>query len=404
MWHGRSFILKNTLSIIGRKRKMFVDDLEQHQQNIKKIVQGSAFLILGGAGSIGQAVVKEIIKRKPEKLHVVDISENNLVELTRDIRNSFHQLSLDFKVFALDINSVEYDAFFEADGAYDFVLNMSALKHVRNEKDQFTLMRMISVNVLATEKTLRQSISKGVKKYFSVSTDKSSNPVNLMGATKKMMEMCLLRASNDIHVTSARFANVAFSDGSLLHGFQERINKHQPIAAPDDVRRYFITAQEAGELCLMAFLLGKNRDIFFPKIGNELRATNLVDIAANYIKEVGYKPFLCRNEVEAINLAKNSQDSAVWPLLVTKSDTTGEKQEEEFYTKSETVDNSVFIDVGVIKNSDIKDWADLKRFEKEIGKLKQKGFWTKSQLLDACQGLVSDLDHIEKGMYLDEKI
>ena len=226
----------------------------------------SSFLVIGGAGSIGQAVVKEVFKRNPKKLHVVDISENNLVELVRDIRSSFGYIAGDFKTYALDIGSIEYDAFIESDGKYDYVLNLSALKHVRSEKDPFTLMRMIDVNIFNTEKTLQQSIDSGVKKYFCVSTDKAANPVNMMGASKRIMEMFIMRKSKDIKISTARFANVAFSDGSLLHGFDQRIKKRQPIVAPNDIKRYFVIPKESGELCLMSCIFGENRDIFFPKL------------------------------------------------------------------------------------------------------------------------------------------
>ena len=228
------------LNLIGRKNELFSTDVTRHSEELYNIVSNSSFLVLGGAGSIGQAVVKEIFKRNPRKIHVVDISENNLVELVRDIRSSFGYISGDFKTYALDIGSVEYDAFIHQDGVYDYVLNLSALKHVRSEKDPFTLMRMINVNVMNTDKTIQQSITKGVRKYFCVSTDKAANPVNMMGASKRIMEMFLMRRSQEICISTARFANVAFSDGSLLHGFNQRIQKQQPIVAPSDIKRYFV--------------------------------------------------------------------------------------------------------------------------------------------------------------------
>ena len=241
-------------------------NIKNNKLDLENIVSKSKFLVLGGAGSIGQAVTKEIFKRDPLKLHVVDISENNMVELVRDIRSSFGYINGDFQTFALDIGSSEYDAFWEADGEYDYVLNLSALKHVRSEKDPFTLMRMINTNIINTDKTLEQSIAKGVKKYFCVSTDKAANPVNMMGASKRIMEMFIHRKSEQIDVSMARFANVAFSDGSLLHGFNKRIEKKQPIVAPNDIRRYFVIPKESGELCLMSCIFGENRDIFFPKL------------------------------------------------------------------------------------------------------------------------------------------
>jgi len=211
--------------LIGRNKQLFAEDIKNHSIELERIVSSSSFLVLGGAGSIGQAVVKEIFSRNPLKLHVVDISENNMVELVRDLRSSFGYIEGDFQTFALDIGSVEYDSFISSDGKFDYVLNLSALKHVRSEKDPFTLMRMVNVNILNTEKTINQSIKNKSKKYFCVSTDKAANPVNMMGASKRIMEMFANRKSQEISVSMARFANVAFSDGSLLHGFNQRLEK-----------------------------------------------------------------------------------------------------------------------------------------------------------------------------------
>ena len=221
--------MKNILNLIGRSVPLFLKDIEEKEAELMSKVTASKFLVLGGAGSIGQAVTKEIFKRNPKKLHIVDISENNMVELVRDLRSSLGYIKGDFQTFSLDIGSMEYDAFIESDGDYDYVLNLSALKHVRSEKDPFTLMRMIDVNVFNTDKTIEQSIRKGTKKYFCVSTDKAANPVNMMGASKRIMEMFLMRRSAEIDISTARFANVAFSDGSLLYGFDQRIKKNQPI-------------------------------------------------------------------------------------------------------------------------------------------------------------------------------
>ena len=272
--------MTSILKLIGRERELFSTDIEIAENELSETVRESKFLVLGGAGSIGQAVTKEIFKRNPAKLHVVDISENNLVELVRDIRSSFGYIPGDFRTFALDIGSVEYDAFFKADGGYDYILNLSALKHVRSEKDPYTLMRMVDVNVFNTDKTLKQAIEAGARKYFCVSTDKAANPVNMMGASKRIMEMFLMRRSLQMDISTARFANVAFSDGSLLHGFNQRLEKRQPIVAPNDVRRYFVTPKESGELCLMSCIFGGNRDIFFPKLSEELHLISFADIAS----------------------------------------------------------------------------------------------------------------------------
>ncbi|TPN87872.1 UDP-N-acetylglucosamine 4,6-dehydratase [Aquimarina algicola] len=392
------------LKLIGRNTELFSEDIEAKKIELEGIVSKSSFLVIGGAGSIGQAVTKEIFKRNPKKLHVVDISENNLVELVRDIRSSFGYIDGDFKTFALDIGSIEYDAFIDADGKYDYVLNLSALKHVRSEKDPFTLMRMINVNIFNTEKTLLQSIDKGTKKYFCVSTDKAANPVNMMGASKRIMEMYLMRRSKDIKISTARFANVAFSDGSLLHGFDQRIKKRQPIVAPNDIKRYFVIPKESGELCLMSCIFGDNRDIFFPKLNENLHLISFADIAIKYLKDLGYEPYLCKDEDEARDLIKTLPKEGKWPCLFSSSDTTGEKDYEEFFTDKEVLDMNRFQNLGIIKNDLHFDEEALETFTKKIHNLKQNRKWDKKDLVDLFFEMIPDFGHKETGKYLDSKM
>lgn len=392
------------LKLIGRSEKLFNNDIRSHKEELSKIVSNSKFLVLGGAGSIGQAVTKEIFKRKPLKLHIVDISENNLVELVRDIRSSYGYIDGDFKTYALDIGSEEYDAFFESDGHYDYVLNLSALKHVRSEKDPFTLMRMINVNIFNTDKTIQQSIKKGVKKYFCVSTDKAANPVNMMGASKRIMEMFVNRRSKDINVSMARFANVAFSDGSLLHGFNKRIEKKQPIVAPNDIRRYFVIPQESGELCLMSCIFGENRDVFFPKLNENLNLIKFSDIAVLYLKQKGLEPVICDTEEEARNYFNNKKTDHNWPCLFTKSDTSGEKDFEEFFTENEKLELNKFEKLGVIKNELNYQNEKLLFFEKEILKLKRSKTWDKEKIKDIFNYMIPDFGHKETGKFLDSKM
>jgi FlaA1/EpsC-like NDP-sugar epimerase len=392
------------LSLIGREKELFISDINNHENELKDIVSNATFLVLGGAGSIGQAVTKEIFKRNPKKLHVVDISENNMVELVRDIRSSFGYINGDFQTFALDIGSIEYDAFIKADGKYDFVLNLSALKHVRSEKDPFTLMRMIDVNIFNTEKTMKQAAENGSKKYFCVSTDKAANPVNMMGASKRIMEMFLMRRSADIAISTARFANVAFSDGSLLHGFNQRIQKRQPIVAPKDIKRYFVIPKESGELCLMSCIFGENRDIFFPKLSESLHLITFADIAVKYLANLGYKPHLCESEDEARELAHTLPEKGLWPCLFTDSDTTGEKDFEEFFTDNETLDMEHFDNLGVIKNEALYDPELVAEFEQTIAKLKQDKAWTKDEIVNLFFKMIPDFGHKETGKYLDSKM
>lgn len=394
----------NILKLIGRDTEIFTKDISNKEQELTKIVSGSSFLVIGGAGSIGQAVTKEIFKRNPLKLHVIDISENNMVELVRDLRSSFGYIDGDFQTFALDIGSIEYDAFIESDGKYDYVLNLSALKHVRSEKDPFTLMRMIDVNVFNTEKTVRQSIEKGTKKYFCVSTDKAANPVNMMGASKRIMEMYLMNLSQKITISTARFANVAFSDGSLLHGFNQRIQKRQPIVAPNDIKRYFVTPKESGELCLMSCIFGENMDVFFPKLNQDLHLITFADIAVTYLTELGFEPYLCASEEEARQMIVTLPEEGKWPCLFTNSDTTGEKDFEEFFTDKEVLDMNRFENFGIIKNEGnfLTDKIDL--FTNTISELKKSKKWNKEQLVDLFLKMIPDFGHKETGKYLDSKM
>ena len=396
--------MKKILKLIGRKQLLFTDDIETFSKDLEQIVSNATFLVIGGAGSIGQAVTKEIFKRNPKKLHIVDLSENNLTELVRDIRSSFGYIKGDFKTFALDIGSIEYDAFIQADGKYDYVLNLSALKHVRSEEDPFTLMRMIDVNIFNTDKTIQQSIENGTKKYFCVSTDKAANPINMMGASKRIMEMFLMRRSLDINISTARFANVAFSDGSLLHGFNQRIEKKQPIAAPNDIKRYFVTPQESGELCLMSCIFGENRDIFFPKLSEALHLISFADIAIKYLKDKGFEPYLCKTEDEARELIKTLPEQGKWPCLFTKSDTTGEKDFEEFYTDKEILDMDRFENLGVIKNTAAFNENQLNQFESVINMLKSNMSWTKKQIVDQFFEMIPNFKYKDTEKYLDSKM
>ena len=394
------------LSLIGRDSELFSSDIVSHEDALKIIIQKSRFLIIGGAGTIGQSVTREIFKRDPRILHVVDISENNMVELVRDLRSSEGYGRGEFKTFAIDCGSLEFEALVNDQGPYDFVFNLSALKHVRSEKDPFTLMRMIIVNVFNTLKTLRMSREMGAKKYFCVSTDKAANPVNMMGASKRIMEMFLMRESLTQDISMARFANVAFSDGSLLHGFNQRFLKRQPFSAPNDVRRYFVTQQESGELCLLSGLLGQNRDIFFPKLSEKLHLITFSEIATSYLKERGYKPYECQSEKEARDRAEELIAKKCWPCYFFTSDTTGEKDFEEFFTDKEDLDMNRFETVGVIKNQPIFDEAKLDEFMIGIDFLREKGAWTKEDIIRLYFGILPEFSNTQKetGKYLDQRM
>ena len=392
------------LKLIGRTAPLFDDDISSRRKELEALVSNSRFLVIGGAGSIGQAVTREIFKRNPLALHVVDISENNMVELVRDIRSTLGYIDGDFRTFALDCGSNEYRALMNASEGYDYVLNLSALKHVRSEKDPFTLMRLIEVNILNTIKTVQMAKAQGAKKYFCVSTDKAANPVNMMGASKRIMEMFLLRESQSMEISTARFANVAFSDGSLLHGFNQRFAKRQPISAPNDVRRYLVTPQESGELCLMSCLLGDNRDIFFPKLSEELHLTTFSDIAERYIVNLGYEPYHCSTEQEARDRSDELIAAKRWPCYFFKSDTSGEKDFEEFFTDKEVLDMNRFHNLGVIKNEANFSSDMLDNFLEVIQALRAQTVWEKTPIIDLFNEMIPDFEHKETGKYLDGRM
>jgi FlaA1/EpsC-like NDP-sugar epimerase len=393
-----------TLGLIGREAPLFDSDILRLKDELLGLVKGSRFLVIGGAGSIGQAVTREIFKREPAVLHVVDISENNMVELVRDIRSTIGYGAGDFRTFAIDCGSREFEALFAAEGPYDYVLNLSALKHVRSEKDPFTLMRMVDVNVFNTVKTLRMARDGGAKKYFCVSTDKAANPVNMMGASKRIMEMFLMRESMTQPISMARFANVAFSDGSLLHGFNQRFAKRQPISAPNDVRRYFVTPQESGELCLLSCLLGDNRDIFFPKLSEKLHLITFSEIAVRYLQQLGFEPYECATEDEARDRAGELIAQKKWPCYFFKSDTTGEKDFEEFFTDKETLNMARFESVGIIKNAPGFDAVMLQHFTDTLTTIRAKLSWDKAELVDLFNEMIPDFAHKETGKYLDGRM
>lgn len=394
----------DVLNLIGRNAELFASDIKNLQEQLSAAVSGSRFLVIGGAGSIGQAVTKEIFSREPAALHVVDISENNMVELVRELRSTLGYGGGDFRTFAIDCGSPEFDALAAVEGGYDYVFNLSALKHVRSESDPYTLMRMMAVNIFNTVSTVRLARAMGAKNYFCVSTDKAANPVNLMGASKRIMEIFLMRESLTQKVSMARFANVAFSDGSLLHGFNQRFSKKQPFSAPNDVRRYFLTPKESGELCLLSGLLGNNRDIFFPKLSENLHQITFSEIAVRYLKYHGYDAYECMTEDEARSRIEEFVAQKKWPCFFFGSDTTGEKDFEEFFTETEDLDMQRFQSVGVIRNEPTFDDEKLDVFVKDFTRLRESGVWTKDDIVGLYQDFLPELAHKETGKYLDQRM
>lgn len=395
----------NLLKILDRSKKLLGGDIAAHNQEIAGLVKKSKFLIIGGAGSIGQEVVKQIFSRNPSLLHVVDLSENNMAELVRDIRSSLGYISGEAEFYPIDMNSREFDAFWQANGHYDYVLNLAALKHVRTEKDAYSLMRMVLTNVIGTKKTLELAANSGAQKYFSVSSDKAQNPGNLMGATKTIMENILFTNHHNIPCSTARFANVAFSDGSLLHAFRQRVIKKQPLSAPKDILRYFITPEEAGEICLMAALFGGHQEIFFPKIGEEIKLTGFPEIAEAFLSELGYEAVEMDSEQEARDRVAELAGKRQWPCYFFASDTSGEKSFEEFYSEADDVDWDRFQDLAVIKWADAGDSrqrTDL--FLKRIEEFRGSGDWSRDDIVKAISEACPTMNYHDTGKFLDGRM
>lgn len=388
--------------LLGRSESLFAADVAHHADDIAAIASESRILIVGAAGSIGQAFTKQLLPFRPKALHLVDLNENMLVELVRDLRSGDMPLPKDFATYSIDFSGPEFPAMAKAMGPFDVFLNFSALKHVRAERDPFSLMRMIEVNVAALSSFLADPASQGLKRAFSVSTDKSVRPENLMGATKNLMERVLFLHSDRLTANSARFANVAFSAGSLLEGFEYRLQKRQPIAAPCDVKRYFISHAEAGQLCLLGAFLCDNRDVVFPKLNPQDHLMSFEAIARAFLASQGYEPLECENEDEARARFK-SCPTGRWPCVFAPSDTTGEKLAEEFLRPSDRPDMSRFKEAGVVGESR-PDAKPLSDFLAAVQATKDRGFWNKEELAQAVRAAVPDLVHEERGRSLDQKM
>lgn len=394
---------QSLIEILGRSESFIHSDILQNVDEIKQALRNSRLLVIGAGGSIGRAFVDEVTNHEIRSLHLVDVSENNLVEVVRNLRASGKSVPSEFRTYAIDFSLPEFSALLKGN-KYDYVLNFAALKHVRSERDPFTLMRMIQVNVVANERLADRLSHSGAKLLFSVSSDKAVRPSNAMGATKALMERVLLSRSNEIPFQSARFANVAFSDGSLLCSFQQRLEKRQPLSAPYDVKRYFISAQEAGQLCLLGCFVGNNREIFYPRFQPESEMS-FAEIAKIFLEANGLRPIECSSEDEARAVAKElKRGSTEWPCYFTASDTSGEKPIEEFYDENETRDDSRFNNVGVITNPIFQGREIVDRALSQIESLRSSGSWTRDALMRVVKAAVPELSHIETEKHLDEKM
>ena len=391
--------------VLGRSESLFSADLEKAKDELLGIIGRARILVIGAAGSIGGAFVKVLAGYHPDALWLVDPSENNLVEVVRDLRSSGVSMPEDFGTVAIGFGTREFEAFHDHAGPFDYVLNFAALKHVRSERDPFSLMRLLNVNVMANRHLLDLLEGGPTKKAFSVSSDKAVNPHSLMGASKAFMERVFMERSEVVPFSSARFANVAFSDGSLPHGFRYRIEKGQPLTAPSDVRRYFISHREAGELCLFSCFAGGNREIYVPRMNPDDYLMTFAEIAETVLKSMNLDPVHCGSEAEALDMARNlDRGTKEWPCYFSASNTSGEKPFEEFVGDGENVVEDRHQYLRVIDQPRRVPAADLARAMDRIREIKTRSSWGKAELLEAIRLAVPELKHVELAVNLDQKM
>jgi len=390
--------------ITKRPKSLFANDLTANKDTLMQEIKGKSVLVIGGAGTIGSSFIKALLPYFPGKLVVVDYSENGLTELTRDLRSQYNSFLPDqYITYPFGFGGDVFRRYFQQE-KFDIVACFAAHKHVRSEKDHWAIEAMIRNNVFNTKAVLDLARKKPSTHFFSVSTDKAANPVNVMGASKKMMEKVLLSYSNSLKITTARFANVAFSNGSLLDGFHNRIAKRQPIVAPSDVKRYFVSPEESGQLCLIACLLGKSSDIFFPKLSADQMMT-FSFIAEQYLKALGLEADECKTEEEARQKALNWQPSKKkYPVYFFKTDTSGEKPFEEFYTNNDQIDTDKFEALGIVKNSYVPDRVEVERMIAAFEDLFQQQKLDKASVVHLINHYLPDFHHIETGKSLDQKM
>jgi FlaA1/EpsC-like NDP-sugar epimerase len=391
--------------ITNRERSFFDKDIQNNSVQLTKEINGKSILVIGGAGTIGSSYIKAILEFNPIEVYVVDINENGLTELVRDIRsNGSFKNTINIITYPIDFDSSVFYKLFKNHKGFDIVANFAAHKHVRSEKDAYSIEAMIENNVLKAKRFLDLLVSFPPQHFFCVSTDKAANPVNLMGASKKLMEEVIMAYSDTFKVTTARFANVAFSNGSLLYGFIERMSKQQPLAAPYDIKRYFVSPKESGELCMLACILGKTREIFFPKLAEDDMQT-FSSIADNFLAAYNLQPDYCKTEIEAKEKALLLKDNnTTYPVYYFSSDTDGEKSFEEFFTETEKLDNNRFINLGVVTNYPKKSMESLSSVLNDIDSLFKKDSISKDEIITAIKAIIPNFSHINTGKGLDSKM
>ena len=391
--------------ITGRASSMFAQDINNNEKILLERIQGKSVLVIGGAGTIGSSYIRAILKFSPKEVFVVDINENGLTELVRDCRSNVDiKMPPVFLTYPLSFSDPVFEKIFRQHGRFDIVANFAAHKHVRSEKDHFSIEAMVQNNVIKAKALLDLLVDFPPSHFFCVSTDKAANPVNVMGASKKLMEEVIMAYSLKIPITTARFANVAFSNGSLLFGFLERLMKNQPISAPNDVKRYFVSPNESGEICMLACILGNTGEVFFPKL-KESSMKTFSEIADKFIAEFGLTPKQCNSEEEAKKEAKFfSADSLEYPVHYFVSDTSGEKSFEEFFTETEEIDNDTFIQLGIVKNTSKKSIQFIDEMVEKLEAVFMEKELNKQSLVNILQSFIPNFSHIETGKSLDQKM
>ena len=391
--------------VTKRPVSMFYDDIQNNKEELTRKIKDKTVLVIGGAGSIGSSYIKAILPFKPQTLVVVDINENGLAELTRDLRSTRGMfVPEDYIPYPMDFASATFEKMFRARGGCDIVANFSAHKHVRSEKDIFSIEALIKNNVLHAKKLLDLLVEFPPEEYFCVSTDKAANPVNIMGASKRIMEDVIFAYSDKFPVKTARFANVAFSNGSLPAGCLARLQKLQPISAPSDVKRYFVSPEESGQICMLSCMLGNNREIFFPKLEEEQMMTFDV-IATELIKAHGYEVLHCESDEEAIDKAEDLRNgSTKYPVHYSGSNTSGEKSFEEFFTDEESVDMDRLKALGIVTGKELIAWDKVSVLFEELEVAFQSESVSKEKVVAIIAAYLPNFEHIEKGKSLDSKM
>lgn len=391
--------------VTKRPESMFRPDIEANADRLREKIEGKSVLVVGGAGSIGSSFIKAILPFRPASLVVVDINENALAELTRDLRSTKGlYVPEDYIPYPMDFASPVFQKMFRSRKGFDIVGNFSAHKHVRSEKDIYSIEALLQNNVLHAKGLLDLLEEFPPETYFCVSTDKAANPVNIMGASKRIMEDLIFAYSDRFPVKTARFANVAFSNGSLPAGFLARMQKLQPLSAPSDVKRYFVSPQESGQICMLACMLGENREIFFPKLAQEQMMT-FDQIATNLLTQQGYTVLPCESDEEAVEKAEAlKQGSRAYPVHYAPSNTSGEKAYEEFYVEGESVDENRLQALGVVTDKPIPERAKLMHLFDQLTAAFEKTETTKEEVVSILKDYLPNFDHIETGKSLDSKM